>query len=44
MYEIDLSYLGIKGKKGLANATAPTLVKKALAGEEGFLSDRKSVV
>ncbi|MDD4507594.1 MAG: phosphoenolpyruvate carboxykinase (ATP) [Eubacteriaceae bacterium] len=44
MYEIDLSYLGIKGKKGLANATAPTLVKKALAGEEGFLSNTGAFV
>ena len=35
MYELDLSYLGLNGKKALANAEAPTLTAKALERGKG---------
>ena len=44
MYELDLSYLGLNGKKALANAEAPTLTAKALERGEGVLSNTGAIV
>lgn len=44
MYELDLSYLGLSGKKALANAEAPTLTAKALESGEGVLSNTGAIV